>query len=101
MTRSYAKSPWTAERERLLVELARLGKSCAEIAREIGARTVGPKTTKNSVIGKARRMGLDLNDPAKFANESKREPRRASERAERRKPGRLLLRLGWLDGAFD
>lgn len=49
------KNDWTAEEIQLLEKLAAEGKSARIIAEEIG-----PRHTKNSVIGKAHRLGISL-----------------------------------------
>ena len=48
---------WNAERIALLTELWADGQSCAQIAARLGG------VTRNSVIGKVRRLGLSFRDP--------------------------------------
>lgn len=93
--------PWTAEQNRLLRELRGEKLKSHEIAAEINRRT-GSHFTRNGVIGRARRAGTELpiaagshGPRARMKLDAPPEPKPA-----RWKPGRLLMRLGWLDGAF-
>jgi hypothetical protein len=100
---------WTDEENRLLLELCAEKLSCAQIAAEMRRRTGSAHFTRNAIIGRTRRAGIELpfaagsNQKANHARAPKRiaEPKRiAAPVVKRYKPGRLLLNLGWLDGAF-
>lgn len=93
--------PWTDEQNRLLRELCDAKLKSHEIAAEINRRT-GSHFTRNSVIGKTRRTRCEL--PVAAGSHGPRSRMKntppAPPKPHRWKPGRLLMQLGWLDGAF-
>ena len=106
--------PWTAEENRALGEMCAQDMSASEIAIEIN-RLTGSTFTRNAVIGRTRRAGIALpraasgnwsahhvpEEPAVVRELAPEEPAVVRELAPRRwKPGGILLRLGWLEGAF-
>jgi len=97
---------WTNEQNRLLEELAGKALTAAAIAAEINRRT-GSRFTRDAVIGRARRAGAGLlilrDSHARLRDTLGRErPERPPlvPVVRRRRPGRLLLNLGWLGGGF-
>ena len=94
-------APWTDEQNRLLEQLCDEKLTASAIAAEINRRT-GSHFSRNAVIGRARRARAELPVVAgshglrvKFRDAPPPEPK-----PPRFKPGRLLMRLGWLDGGF-
>lgn len=94
--------PWTAEQNRLLRELCGRKLTAETIAAEIN-RCTGSHFTSNGVIGRARRAGIEL-PIAAGSHGPRARTRNSTHRPEpkpvRWKPGRLLMRLGWFEGAF-
>jgi len=90
---------WTDEQNRLLRELCGRKLVSDAIAAEINRRT-GSRFDKNAVIGRARRAGIELPIAAGSHGAAPRFRDAPAPASKRYKPGRLLLRLGWLEGAF-
>ena len=71
-------SPWTEERIDMLRELWAKGLSCSKIAAQLGG------TTRNAVIGKAHRLGLESRpSPVTFSDGSGRTMRRRVTKAHK------------------
>ena len=71
-------SPWTEERNDMLRELWAEWLSCSKIAAQLGS------TTRNAVIGKAHRLGLESRpSPVKFSDGSDRTMRRRVTKAHK------------------
>ena len=71
-------TPWTEERIDMLRELWAAGLSCSKIAAQLGS------TTRNAVIGKAHRLGLESRpSPVKFSDGSGRTMRRRVTKAHK------------------
>ena len=71
-------NPWTDERNDMLRELWATGLSCAKISAQMGG------TTRNAVIGKAHRLGLESRpSPVKFSDGSGRTMRRRVTKAHK------------------
>lgn len=92
---------WTDEQNRLLRELCGRKLTAEMIAAEIN-RCTGSHFTSNGVIGRARRAGIELLIAAGSHGPRARTKLDAPPESKpaRWKPGRLLMRLGWLEGAF-
>jgi hypothetical protein len=102
---------WTAEENRLLLEVCAEKLSGAQIAAEMRRRTGSQRFTHGAIVGRTRRAGISLplaagsNQNASCVRDFPKPKRIAAPPSDapvtkRHKPGRLLLNLGWLDGAF-
>lgn len=77
------KTPWTMEREIMLVSLISSPYSCKWLAAEINKRT-GSVFTRNSIIGKIHRMGLAKKAPKIVSRQNRpKKPRDRRVRVER------------------
>lgn len=84
-------SDWTPELEKIVMDMARSGMSCAEIGRQMGM-------TRGKVLGKIARMKGPVNRERNYNADR---ARHTAARVEKIKRGKYVDRGGWDEKLFE